>query len=77
MAPIESELLHNLGSSYLTMVSILSIAVFFYGASSLLVVSGYLMNFILGVLLVLFAASVVIFMFVFFCTQSRVFLSKA
>ena len=38
MTPLESELLQQLGTSYLYSIEELSIAIFFYGASSSLVV---------------------------------------
>jgi len=66
MTPPETELLHQLGITYLSNVEELSIGVFFYGASSLLMVYGLVFTTsIKGAFVVLFSASVVIFVFVF------------
>jgi len=65
MTAPETELLQQLGFTYLYNVEELSIGVFFYGASSSLVVYGPFTSSIKGVFAVLFSASVAIFMFVF------------
>ena len=66
MTPLESELLQALGLDFLREVEALSIFIFFYGASSSLVVYDSLTSSITGVFVVLFAVSVAIFMFVLF-----------
>ena len=65
MTPLETERLRHLAIAYLYKVEELSIAIFLYGASSLLVVYGPSTSSITGVFVILFFASVVIFMFVF------------
>ena len=63
--PLESKLLQQLGISYLYNIEELSIAIFFYGSSSLLVVYALSTGSIKGGFVILFSASVVIFVFVF------------
>ena len=64
MTPLESELLQKHGIAYLYQVEELSVAFFFYGTSSLLMVYGTSTSSVKGAFVVLFSASVVIFMFV-------------
>ena len=66
MTPLESKLLQQLGIHYLRNVELLAFPVFFYGApSSLVVHASPSTSSIKGAFVVLFSASVVIFMFVF------------
>ena len=77
MMPLESELPQHHAIRYLHLVEQLSFAIFFYGASSSLVVhrpSTSLTH--KGVFVVLFSASVVIFMFVFSFLQVAYFLAR-
>ena len=76
MTPIEDELLRILGLDFLREIEALSIFIFFYGVPSSPVVYDLSTSLITGVFVVLFAASVVIFMFVLSFLQSRLFLIK-
>jgi len=72
MTPLENELLQQLGLAYMREVEELSISGFFYGASSSLrlavLVVRLIQSSITGLFVLLFSASVVIFVFVFsFC----------
>jgi len=64
MTSIETELLQQLGVIFLYNVEELAIGVFFYGASSSLVVYGPFTSSIIGVFVILFSVSVAIFVFV-------------
>jgi len=64
MTPLESKFLQHFGIGYLEWAETLSIAVFFYGASSSLAVCASSTSSVSGVFVVLFSASVVIFVFV-------------
>ena len=68
--------LQKLGITFLYNVEELSIGIFFYGASSSLLVYGPSTSSIIGVFLALFSASVVIFMFVFFFPRVAYFLVR-
>ena len=76
MTPLESELLQHLGIVSLYNVEQLSIAIFLYGASSLLVVYSPSISSIKGIFVVLFSASVVFFMFVFSFMRIAYFLAR-
>ena len=75
MTPLESELLQHLGTFSLLNVAQLSIGIFFYGASSKLVVHGPSTSLIKGVFVILFSALVVILMFVFSFLRVGYFIS--
>ena len=74
MTPLEAKPLRILGTSYLYDVEELSIGIFFYGMSSSLVIYGPATSSITGVFVVLFSASVVIFVFVLSLPASQLFL---
>jgi len=76
MTPLETELLQQLGIACLYNVEELSIGIFLYGASPSLVVYGPSTSSIKGIFVVLFSASVVIFMFVFSFLQVSCFLAR-
>ena len=76
MTPLENGLLQRLGFGYLDSLEQLSIYVFFYGASSSLAVQGLSTSPLSGVFLVLFSASVVIFMFVFSFRKAAYFSTR-
>ena len=76
MTPFESGLLQQLGIRYLVLVEDLSISISFYGASSPLVVHGPSTSLITGAFVVLFSASVAIFMFVFSFLRVAYFLAS-
>ena len=65
MTPLESEVLQQLGLDHLRNLEAFSIYVFFYGEPSSLAVWGSSPTSVSGVFVVLFFASVVIFVFVF------------
>ena len=73
MTPIESELLQRLGLAYWRTLEELSIVLSFYGASSLLILYDSSTISIIGAFVLLFSASVVIFMFVLFLFASHLF----
>ena len=76
MPTLEGEFLQGLGLDYLHALEQLSISIFFYGASSLVVYDSSISSIILaGVFVVLFSASVVIFMFVLSFLKATDFLS--
>ena len=75
MTPLESERLQHLGTTFLYNIAQLSIAIFFYGASSKLVVHGPSTSSIKGVFVILFSASVVIHTFVFSFLRVGYFIS--
>ena len=66
MTPLDTELLQGVGMDYLELVTALSVYGFFYGASSLHTARDSSTTSISGVFLVIFAASAVIFAFVFY-----------
>ena len=76
MTPLEIGLLQHLGVGYLWSIEALSIGIFFYGASSSLVVYDPYTSSIKGVFVVLFSASIVIFMFVFSFLRVACFLAR-
>ena len=76
MTPLETEPLQHLGIAYLYNVEGLPIGFFFYGASSSFVVYDPSTSLIKGVFVVLFSASVVIFMFVFSFLRVAYFLAR-
>ena len=65
MTPLDSEILQRPGVEYLQNLEELLIIVSLYGESSFLAVCGSSANSLSGVFVVLFSASVVIFVFVF------------
>ena len=76
MTPLENKFLQQFGITFLNIVEDLSISIFFYGASSSLVVHGLSISLIKGAFVVLFSASVVIFMFVFLFLRVAHFLAR-
>ena len=76
MTPLENEFLQQLGITYLSLIETLSISIPFYGASSSFVVYGPFTSLKKGAFVVLFSASVVIFMFVFSFLQVAYFLAR-
>ena len=76
MTPLESELLENLGITFLYSIEELLVGVFCYGTSCPLMVYGAL-SLIKGIFVILFSASVVIFMFVFSSLRIGYFLATS
>ena len=77
MTPLESKFLQDVGLYYLWCLEGLSIGIFFYGASSsLLIACGLSTSLIAGVFVILFSASVIIFVFVFSFRKVAYFLTR-
>ena len=73
MTPPEIEVLERFGIAYLCNIEGLSFFIFLHGASSSLVIYGSSTSSITGVFVVIFSASVVIYMFVSPSCESLIF----
>ena len=76
MMPLKSESLQDVGLYYLWCLEELSIGVFFYGASSFVIVWCSSTSLMTGVFVILFSASVIIFVFVFSFRKVAYFLTR-